>query len=205
MAPRLNFDRAEYLGSSTPLGSCSLCGRGLEGEWFRAESHTICAVCARVVREAQPQDNARVFWRTAAWGAAAAVGGSLVLYGMQLALDHLDASFGIVVGAIALGLFIGKVMRWASAGAGGRRYQVTASLLTYAAVAVAMSASIVDMHGVPLYVYPLLVIGPILHLFSAHAVGVWEFVVAGVGIRFAWAQLPAWPVKLEVQTVEGSQ
>src|SRR5579875_687998 len=68
-----------------------------------------------------------------------------LLYGAGAALAGCIgyALFGILTGitlgyaAVGVGWLIGKAMRKGSGGLGGRRYQVTAALLTYAAVAVA--------------------------------------------------------------------
>jgi hypothetical protein len=55
----------------------------------------------------------------------------------------LYAAFGILTGlmigyvSLAVGYIVGKAMKMGSGGMGGRRYQVTAALLTYAAVSIA--------------------------------------------------------------------
>jgi hypothetical protein len=79
-----------------------------------------------------PPDSHKAFSRAALFGVGAAIVGCI---GYAL----FEILTGIMMGWIALlvGLFVGRAMKTGSRGLGGRRYQITAALLTYAAVAVA--------------------------------------------------------------------
>lgn len=79
-----------------------------------------------------PPDSHKAFSRALLFGIGAAIVGCI---GYAL----FEILTGIVLGWIALlvGLFVGRAMKAGSRGLGGRRYQITAALLTYAAVAVA--------------------------------------------------------------------
>lgn len=85
--------------------------------------------CAQAAKNAVSNDTNPTFLRAFLFGASAAVLG-LVLY----------TTFGILVGVVAaylslgVGYLVGKAMMMGSRGVGGRRYQVMAVLLTYAAV-----------------------------------------------------------------------
>ena len=112
--------------------ACAFCHRGIAGEYFRVAGHMACDVCARNASELVPPDTHKAYTRALLYGAGAALAGCIgyALFGILT---------GITLGyaAVGVGWLIGKAMRKGSGGLGGRRYQVTAALLTYAAVAVA--------------------------------------------------------------------
>jgi hypothetical protein len=72
------------------------------------------------------------YTRALLYGIGAAVVG-MILYAL------FEIVSGIVIGylAIGVGYLVGKAMKLGSGGRGGRRYQIAAALLTYAAVSVA--------------------------------------------------------------------
>ncbi|MGA2607634.1 MAG: hypothetical protein ABSH01_09270 [Terriglobia bacterium] len=79
-----------------------------------------------------PQDSPGAFTRGLLFGVGGAILG-LILY----------AAFGIITGwmigyvSLAVGYIVGKAIRMGSGGIGGRRYQIAAVALTYAAVSMA--------------------------------------------------------------------
>lgn len=91
-----------------------------------------CASCAERLQRELPQDSHTAFVRGLIFGIGAAIIG-LVFY----------AGFTIVTGlyigyvSLAVGWLIGKAMMLGSKGKGGRRYQISAVALTYAAVSLA--------------------------------------------------------------------
>jgi hypothetical protein len=100
------------------------------GKWyFRVNGAMSCMSCAQAAKNAVSNDTNLIFLRAVLFGVGAAVLG-LVLY----------TTFGILIGVVAgylslgVGYLVGKAMMMGSGGVGGRRYQVTAVLLTYAAV-----------------------------------------------------------------------
>ena len=125
------FETAEYVGLS---GSdrCSACQQPISGQYFRVNGQMACSTCAEQARASVPRDSHAAFVRGVLFGVGAAIVG-LVLY----------ATVGIVTGlmigyvSLAVGYLVGKAMMKGSGGLGGRRYQVTAALLTYAAVSLA--------------------------------------------------------------------
>ncbi len=98
----------------------------------------VCAACAEQVKLKIPKDNHAAFTRGLLFGVGGAILG-LILY----------AVFGIVTGlmvgyvSLAVGWIVGKAMMMGSGGIGGRRYQIAAVVLTYAAV---------SMAAVPIYI-----------------------------------------------------
>ena len=91
-----------------------------------------CSTCAQQAEKLVPPDSHKAFSRALLFGIGAAIVGCI---GYAL----FEIVTGIMMGWIALlvGLFVGRAMKAGSRGLGGRRYQITAALLTYAAVAVA--------------------------------------------------------------------
>jgi hypothetical protein len=125
------FATAEYahLPSSQ---RCEACGNFLGAEYFRLQSRMICSNCAARIQSGHPADSHAAFTRALLLGIGAAIVG-LVLY----------ATVAVVTGwtigylGLAVGWLVGKAMMKGSNGIGGRRYQVTAVLLTYAAISMA--------------------------------------------------------------------
>jgi hypothetical protein len=131
-SPAFSFDRVRYAGDPAPPDTCAFCHRGIESEYFRVNGHMACPTCAQQAESLVPPDSHKAFSRALLFGIGAAIVGCI---GYAL----FEIMTGIVMGWIALlvGLFVGRAMKVGSRGLGGRRYQITAALLTYAAVAVA--------------------------------------------------------------------
>lgn len=195
--PNLNFHRAEY-GDPVDLSHCTWCGRGLGEEWFHANEQPICAVCAANAQEVVPKSSGRRFWRSVAWGCAAALGLALALTFVGHLLLVLHFGFGYVLIAIPVGLYIGRAMRHGSGGVGGRKYQFAAALLTYIAVSIGfLSALVWGTGAIPLSLFVYMAMLPILEGFSGHAAGAGITLLAAmVGIRWAWMALGPHPLKI---------
>src|SRR5580658_2816647 len=125
------FRTAEYSGEAGS-GRCKFCNQTLADSFYRVNRSMACAACAEQVRLKIPQDNHAAFTRGLLFGVGGAIGG-LILY----------AAVGIITGwaigyvALAVGWMVSRAMMTGSGGIGGRRYQITAVLLTYAAVSIA--------------------------------------------------------------------
>jgi hypothetical protein len=124
------FTTAEYSG---PAGDrCAVCQQPVTAYYYRVNGKMACASCAERLQRELPQDSHTAFVRGLIFGIGAAIIG-LVFY----------AGFTIVTGlyigyvSLAVGWLIGKAMMLGSKGKGGRRYQISAVALTYAAVSLA--------------------------------------------------------------------
>ncbi len=125
------FTTAEY--SQKPGGnSCKACKQAITARFYRVNNHTVCESCTERLRHELPQDTHSAYMRALLFGAGGAVLG-LILY----------AGFTIITGiylgyvALAVGWLVGKAVTTGSGGVGGKRYQIAAVLLTYAAVSLA--------------------------------------------------------------------
>jgi hypothetical protein len=129
--PTPQFDTAEY--TNAPENErCEFCKQNLAGTFYRINGHVACGSCADQVRNRVPKDSHSAFVRALLFGIPAAILG-LILY----------AAFEIITGwvigylSLAVGYLVGKAMIKGSEGLGGRRYQIAAVILTYAAVSMA--------------------------------------------------------------------
>jgi hypothetical protein len=128
----LSFQRAAYEGDPPPPDQCAYCGRGITNEYFRVGGHLACPVCAQQAQSLVPPNAHSVFLRSLSYRAVAAVLGCI-----GYALIVIITGWSIGYAAIGVGYLVGWAMRRGAKEHGGRRYQVAAALLTYAAVAVA--------------------------------------------------------------------
>lgn len=120
---------------STPASgvTCIGCGQAITDSYYDINGNSTCATCrALVERNAAEARRWGVFFRALAMGLGAAVLGA-VLYYAVIAITNYE--IGIV--AIAIGYMVGYAIRRGARGAGGRRFQVAAVLLTYWAVGLA--------------------------------------------------------------------
>lgn len=131
MSSTPQFGTAEY--KSTANGDvCVGCKQSVCGSYYRINGMLACDRCAEKVQAQTPKDSHSAFVRGILFGIGGAIVG-LALY----------AAFGIITGleigyvALAVGWLVGKAIKKGSGGIGGRRYQITAVALTYAAVSLA--------------------------------------------------------------------
>ena len=121
------------LETSTSGGaSCKVCRNPLAQTYFRAGNNMVCGRCADRIRREMPQDNHAAFVRAILCGLVGFAIGLVIYAAFAIAT-------GITIGylALAVGFIVGKAVMIGSKGVGGRRYQIAAVLLTYAAVSMA--------------------------------------------------------------------
>lgn len=125
------FATAEY-SNQPSADTCKVCQRPITGMFYRANNAMVCGSCAERVKREIPQDSHAVFVRALLFGLGGFAIGLVLYAGFEIAT-------GISIGylALAVGWIVGKAMMLGSKGVGGRRYQITAVLLTYAAVSMA--------------------------------------------------------------------
>jgi hypothetical protein len=128
--PTPQFGTAEY---APKLGTdvCKACNQGIAGHYYRVNGSLACERCVDQFKNQIPKDTHAVFVRGLAFGIAGAILGLILYSGFSIIT-------GIEIGyvALAVGWLIAKAIKMGSRGIGGRRYQVAAVALTYAAVSV---------------------------------------------------------------------
>jgi|SRR5690348_6513480 len=125
------FSTAEY--TSSPAGDvCKGCKTPLTGMYYRANGAMVCGSCADRLKRELPQDSHAAFVKALTFG----IGGSVLGLALYAGFTMLT---GIEIGyvSLAVGFIVGKAMMMGSGGIGGRRYQIVAIALTYAAVSLA--------------------------------------------------------------------
>jgi hypothetical protein len=129
--PTPQFGTAEYVG---PLENdrCQFCRQPIVGNYYRVNGAITCGGCAEISRDESAKDTHAAYTRALLYGFGAAVAG-MILYAV------FEIATGIIIGyiSLAVGWMVGKAMMKGSNGVGGRRYQIAAVLLTYAAVSLA--------------------------------------------------------------------
>lgn len=129
--PSPQFGTAEYVGVQGN-DHCQFCHQPISGSYYRVREASACPACAGKVRLELAKDTHTAYMRAVLFGIGAAIVG-MILYAT------FEIVTGLIIGyvAIAVGWMVGTAMKKGSSGVGGRRYQITAVLLTYAAVSLA--------------------------------------------------------------------
>ncbi len=126
--PTPQFGKAEYVGDPG-TERCVSCSQPIVTEYYRVNGAMACPGCTSSAQATLSRDSHTAFVRAILFGSGGAVLG-LILY----------STFGIITGlvigylSLAVGYLVGRAMMMGSKGIGGRRYQIVAVLLTYAAV-----------------------------------------------------------------------
>jgi hypothetical protein len=121
------FGVAEY--KKTGAEVCVGCNKPLSDSYYRVNGKLACDACVQKVKMRSPQDSHSAFVRAILFGIGGAILG-LIIYSAFAILT------GIMIGyvALAVGWLVATAMKKGSQGLGGRRYQIAAVALTYAAV-----------------------------------------------------------------------
>jgi hypothetical protein len=130
--PTPQFGTAEY--SIKPASNvCRLCQQPMGGTYYRVNASTVCPSCVEKLRPGMGIDDHAAFVRAVAYGIGAAVVGLIGYAVIAIVLQGWVISYM----SIGVGWIVGTAMMKGSNGVGGRRYQIAAALLTYAAVSIA--------------------------------------------------------------------
>ncbi len=140
--PELQFRKAEPVGA-TPTGPrCAVCKTPIESTYFHAAGRTVCPQCAQRIQAGQQAPPAASLAKAFLFGGGAALAGCIIYSTVGIVLH---AEVGLI--SILVGYMVGKAIRHASNGLGGRPQQILAVVLTYLAIsfsylAIAIGASI---------------------------------------------------------------
>ncbi len=185
--PTPQFGTAEFAGVPG-TEHCQFCHQPISRRYYRVNSAMACAACGERAQHELPKDSHALFICGLIFGIGAAILG-LILYAT------FEIATGLIIGyvSLAVGYLVGKGIKMGSQGAGGRKYQITAATLTYAAVSLAIVPVLISqsmkMPNAPqvslgkLAFYGLA--SPILQLQDPFH-GLIGLVILFVGIRIAW-------------------
>lgn len=129
--PTPQFGTAEYAGVAG-TEHCTFCKQLISGRYYRVNSAMACSACGERAQLDKPKDSHSRYVRGLIFGIGGAILG-LILYAT------FAIATGLIIGyvSLAVGYIVAKAIKMGSRGAGGRRYQITAVALTYAAVSLA--------------------------------------------------------------------
>ena len=123
----LQFRRAQPIGAD--VKACIVCKQPIAGDYYHANGNILCPQCKeRINAHQQPPPHTSLL-RAALYGGAAALAGCAI-YATVAITTGLE--IGLV--AILIGYMVGKAIRYASRGLGGRPQQILAVALTYFAI-----------------------------------------------------------------------
>src|ERR1039457_2537772 len=129
----LQFQHAEPIAeansSEGSARACVVCKQPVGDTYYHAQGQVVCPLCAERIRAGLQVAPAMSLMRAALYGGGAALAGC-ALYALVAIVLH--AEIGLI--AILVGWMVGKAIRHASNGRGGRRQQILAVLLTYFAI-----------------------------------------------------------------------
>jgi uncharacterized protein (DUF983 family) len=134
------FTTAEYSGSSGG-DRCVSCNQPLTARYYRVNTRMACEGCVQELERHQPADSHAGYVRGMLFGVGAAIVGMAGYAGFTI-------QTGLYIGyvSLAVGWLVGKAMMLGSKGIGGRRYQIAAVILTYAAVSLAAVPIAISYH-----------------------------------------------------------
>jgi len=138
MADTPQFGTAEYQAQEDG-DSCRTCGQRIMSQYFQINGAMTCPACAATTRASLPKDTHGGFTRGVLFGIAGAILG-LILYSVVGIVTGLEIGYV----SLAVGYIVGRAFLFGTSGIGGRRHQIAAALLTYAAV---------SMSAVPIGLY----------------------------------------------------
>lgn len=191
------FNTAEMPGQPT-TDRCKGCGQPITGSYYRVGSNLACPSCAERLKREGPQDNQAAFTRGLLLGIAGAVLGCILYSGFVIMT-------GISIGylALAVGFIVAKAILIGSKGIRGKRYQISAAILTYLAVSaswVPILLSFAAKSGRTIPLETLIewgIAAPFLRFTVNPVSGVLGALILLVGIRIAW-QMTAGTNQLEI-------
>jgi hypothetical protein len=122
---QLQFRRAQH-AVDPAIKTCIVCKRPIDSAYFQANGNTLCPQCAERLKTGQQASHSSSLFRAVLYGAGAAIAGAAIYASVAIFL-HLE--IGIV--AILIGYMVGKAVRHATNGKGGRPQQILAVALTY--------------------------------------------------------------------------
>jgi hypothetical protein len=127
--PDLHFDHAKDADGAPAGPQCGLCGAAVAGEYWKLQAKVLCAGCRLGVLAALSKSrSASSFGRAALLGGGTALGCGIA-YAIFVGIT--DIQFALIT--IGIAYLIAKVVRKASAGLSGRKFQILAVALTYVA------------------------------------------------------------------------
>lgn len=132
-AESLQFRKAEKApveGSGPP---CVVCGTRIVDTYYHAQGKVVCPTCASAIQSGQNAPPPHTLLKSFVYGFAAALAGTAIF-----ALVWIISKGPWAIVSILVGYMVGRSVRYASNGLGGRPQQILAALLTYFSISVSL-------------------------------------------------------------------
>ena len=129
----LQFRKAEH---AAPAGSgppCVICKNRIVDTYYHAQGKVVCPNCALAIQSGQTKPPPHTLLLSFLYGLGAAIAGTALFSFVWIVSK---SQFALI--SILIGYMVGKAVRYASQGLGGRPQQIIAVLLTYFSVAMSI-------------------------------------------------------------------
>lgn len=127
--PSLQFDRPDYAAVQHNAAFCVNCRQPIVQSYYEVNGNMICSTCRENLEHGNDGSRAARVLKATAAGIGIGAVGALVWWGVRKLTGY---EIGII--SIAIGIGVGKAVRWGSRGRGGWAYQLLAIVLTYLAI-----------------------------------------------------------------------
>jgi hypothetical protein len=139
----LRFDRATYASGSGATAPCTVCKKPLGDRYWKWQQHIVCDACRNgLAATLESSQSASSFGKALLQGGLVALGCG-VAYAIFVGVTKIQ----LAIATIGIAFVIAKVVRKASRGVSGRRFQVLAVALTYVASAMGYAPGIFKALG----------------------------------------------------------
>jgi hypothetical protein len=201
-ATELSFDRATYATGAGGAAACSGCKRPLDGQYWKWQRLVLCASCRDGLEKTlAATQSSKAFGKALVQGTGAALVCGAA-YAVFVALSNIQ----FALATIGIAIVVAQVIRKASGGVSGRRFQILAVILTYCGSAMGYAPPIYNaiegaLKGQPFgpmaawYLIRFSFTAPFEELKESNVLGL---LVIGIGLWSAWRR--TYPVPL---TIEG--
>jgi len=122
----LQFRKAEHAEEPLNGPRCTICSKPIVGTYYHAQGQVVCPACAKAVEAGQNAPPAHTLLKSFIYGLGAAIAGTALF-----SIVWIVTNYQLALIAILIGYMVGKAVRHASKGLGGRPQQILAVLLTY--------------------------------------------------------------------------
>ena len=127
----LQFDHAEFEGRNAGGAQCDVCSKAISDEYYTFLGKVLCATCRGGHLEALTRARSgKAFMKAVLLGGATALASGVAYAGLVAVSD-----MQLALVTIGIAFVVAKVVRHASLGMSGRRFQFLAVVLTYFASA----------------------------------------------------------------------
>jgi hypothetical protein len=129
----IDFDRAKYAANegdaSASTAPCAHCKQPIEDEYWKVQTQAVCKPCRDKVADLVSRSGSGKSLRKAAFEGGLVALGCGIAYAIFVGVTNIQIAFA----TIGIAVVVARVVRKASGGLGGRRFQVLAVALTYLA------------------------------------------------------------------------